>query len=142
MSAPGATLTIVPSKRWTIRPGAFDGVPGDLDRPKAFVAERLGKHAGVLTIVQTDYQLGKDSRIELGAWRYGASVPAIDGGSARDLRAYVSLEAPLPIAPSAQTVAGYIGTGAVQTGTFAARQSRALASPAPKPRWRRITRSS
>lgn len=134
MSASGATLTIVPSKRWTIRPGAFDGVPGDLDRPKAFVAERLGKHDGVLTIVQTDYQLGKDSRIELGAWRYGASVPVIDGGSARDLGAYASLEAPLPIAPRltawvrtgfadrrAQTVAGYIGAGAVQTGTFAAR---------------------
>ena len=134
VSAPGATLTIVPSKRWTIRLGAFDGVPGDLDRTKAFVARRLGKHDGVLTIVQTDYQLGKDSRIELGAWRYGASVPAIDGGSARDLGAYGSLEAPLPIAPRltawvrtgfadrrAQTVAGYIGAGAVQTGTFAAR---------------------
>lgn len=41
VSAPGATLTIAPSKRWTIRLGAFDGVPGDLDRTKAFVARRL-----------------------------------------------------------------------------------------------------
>lgn len=56
-------MTIVPSKRWAVRLGAFDGVPGDPDRPKAFVAEPLGKHDGLLTIVQTDYQLSKDSRI-------------------------------------------------------------------------------
>ena len=134
VSSPGATLTVVPSKRWTIRLGAFDGVPGDPDRPRAFAAERLGKHDGLLTIMQTDYQLSKDSRIELGAWRYSASVAAIDGGTAHGRGAYVSIEAPLPIAPRltawvrtgfadrrAQTVAGYIGAGAVQTGTFSAR---------------------
>jgi porin len=134
VSAPAVTLTIVPSKRWTFRLGAFDGVPGDPDRPKTFVAERLGEHDGLLTILQTDYQLSKDSRIEVGAWRYSASVPAIDAGYAHDRGAYVSLEAPLPIAPRltawvrtgladrrAQTVARYIGVGAVQTGTFAAR---------------------
>ena len=134
VSAPAVTLTIVPSKRWTFRLGAFDGVPGDPDRPKAFVAERLGKHDGLLAIVQIDYQLSKDSRIEAGAWRYSASVPAIDDGYAHDRGAYVSLEAPLAIAPRlttwvrtgladrrVQTVAGYIGAGAVQTGTFAER---------------------
>lgn len=36
-------VSIVPSNRWTIRLGAFDGVPGDPDRPKAFAAERLAK---------------------------------------------------------------------------------------------------
>jgi porin len=57
VSAPAVTLTIVPSKRWTFRLGAFDGVPGDPDRPKAFVAAKLGKHDGLLTIVQADYEL-------------------------------------------------------------------------------------
>jgi porin len=134
VSAPAVTLTIVPSKRWTFRLGAFDGVPGDPDRPKAFVAEKLGKHDGLLTVVQSDYQLSEESRIEVGAWRYSARVPAIDAGNAHDRGAYASVEAPLPIAPRvtawlragladrlAQTVAGYIGMGAVQTGTFRAR---------------------
>lgn len=134
VSSPGATVTIVPSQRWTIRLGAFDGVPGDPDRPKAFVAQKLGKHDGLQTIAQSDYQLSKVSRIEVGVWRYSASAPSIDGGSAHDRGGYVSLEAPLSIAPRltawvrtgfadrrAQTVAGYIGAGAVQTGTFAAR---------------------
>lgn len=134
VSAPGVTMTIVPSNRWTVRLGAFNGVPGDPDRPRAFVAERLGKHDGLLTIVQTDYQLSNDSRIEVGAWRYSASVAAVDAGYAHDRGAYASLEAPLPIAPRltawvrtgfanrrAQIVSGYIGVGAVQTGTFASR---------------------
>ena len=59
-------VSIVPSNRWTIRLGAFDGVPGDPDRPKAFAAERLGKNYGLLTILQTDYKLSKDSQVEAG----------------------------------------------------------------------------
>lgn len=134
VSSPGVTVTIVPSKRWTVRLGAFDGVPGDPERPRAFVAERLGRHDGLLTIVQTDYQLSKNSRIEFGAWRYSASVAAINGGTVHGRGAYVSLEAPLPIAPRLtawvrtgfadrrpQNVAGYLGAGTVQTGTFSAR---------------------
>ena len=134
VSAPGVTVTIVPSSRWIVRVGAFNGVPGDPGRPRAFLAERLGKHDGLLTIVQTDYQLSKSSRVEVGAWRYSASVPAIDDGFAHGRGAYASFEAPLPVAPRltawvrtgfanrrAQIVAGYIGVGAVQTGTFASR---------------------
>ena len=134
VSSPGVTLTIVPSERWTIRLGTFDGVPGDPDRPKAFVAERLGKHDGILAIMQADFQLSKNSRIEVGTWRYSASMRAIGVGYVHDGGAYASIEAPLPIAPRltawvrtgvadrhAQIVAGYFGVGAVQTGTFAAR---------------------
>ena len=134
VSSAGLTLTAVPSSRLTFRLGVFDGVAGDPDRPRAFVAERLGRHDGLLTIAQMDYQLSKESRIETGIWRYSAAVPAIDGGSAHDAGAYASIEAPLHFAPRvtgwvragvadhrAQTVAGYIGVGAVQQGTFAGR---------------------
>ncbi|GAC1571740.1 MAG: carbohydrate porin [Sphingomicrobium sp.] len=134
VSSAGLTLTAVPSSRLTFRLGVFDGVAGDPDRPRAFVAERLGRHDGLLTIAQLDYQLSKESRIETGIWRYTAAVPASDGGSAHDAGAYTSIEAPLHFAPRlsgwvragvadrhAQTVAGYIGMGAVQQGTFPGR---------------------
>ena len=134
VSAAGLTVTAVPSSRLTFRVGVFGGVPGDPDRPRAFVAERFGRHDGLLTIGQIDYQLSRDSRIEAGAWRYSAAVPAIDGGTAHDAGAYASFEAPLPLAPRltgwlragiagqhAQSVAGYAGIGAVQQGTFSGR---------------------
>lgn len=134
VTALGSTVTAVPNDKWTFRLGVFDGVAGDPARPRAFVAERLGKHDGLLTIVQADYQLSEDTRIEAGAWRYSAAVPAVDRGFAHDQGAYASIEAPLPILPRtsgwvrigfadsrAQTVAGYVGFGAVQSGTFADR---------------------
>ena len=134
VSSVGATVTAVPSARWTIRLGVFDGLPGDLDHPRAFVAERLGRHDGLLTIAQADLELSTNSRIETGAWHYTAAVPGIAGGIVHDAGAYASFEAPIPIAPRltgwvragfadrrAQAVAGYIGFGAVQQGTFAAR---------------------
>lgn len=62
VTALGSTLTADPNDKWTIRLGVFEGVPGDPTRPRAFVAERLGKHDGLLAILQTDYQLTKDTR--------------------------------------------------------------------------------
>jgi porin len=139
VSSAGFTVTAVPSSWLTIRLGIFDGVAGDPDRQRAFVAERLSPHDGLLTIAQGDYQLSKESRIETGLWRYTAAVPAIDGGVAHDAGGYASIEAPLPVAPRltgwvragvanhrAQTVAGYIGVGAVQQGTFPGRSDDRL----------------
>jgi porin len=134
VSALGATLTLVPSARWTFRAGAFDGLAGDPDRPKAFVAERLSKKDGVLAIVQADYQLTTASRLEFGAWNYSAQVMGVDGGLAHFRGVYASLDGPLPIVPRttawlragyvdhhAQAITGYLGFGAVQTGTIAGR---------------------
>ena len=134
VSSAGLTLTAVPSSRFTFRLGVFDGVPGDPDRPRAFLAQRFGRHDGVLTIAQADYQLSKASRIETGLWRYSAAVPAIDGGKTHDAGSYTSIEAPLPVAPrttgwvragianrQGQTVAGYLGLGAVQLGSLKGR---------------------
>lgn len=134
VSSAGLTLTAVPSSRMTFRVGVFGGVPGDPDRPRAFVAERFGRHYGVLTIAQADYFLSKESRIEAGIWRYSVAVPSIGRETARDAGAYASIEAPLPLAPRltgwvraglanqhAQTVAGYIGVGMVQQGILSGR---------------------
>ena len=136
VSAAGVTVTAVPSDKWTVRVGVFGGVPGDLDRPRAFVAERLDGQDGFLTIGQADYQLSKSSRVEAGLWRYSAGTEGILSGRPHDAGGYLSLEAPLPVAPRvtawvragfadsrAQAVAGYVGFGAVQVGTFAHRPS-------------------
>ncbi len=134
ITALGGTVTAVPSDKWTVRLGVFEGMPGDLTRPRAFFAQRLGKHDGLLTILQADYLLNKETRAEAGAWRYSAAVPAVEGGFAHDQGAYASIETPVAMLPRtsawvrigfsdsrAQTVAGYIGLGAVQSGTFAGR---------------------
>lgn len=131
VSALGATLTAVPSARWTFRLGLFDGIAGEPTRPRAFVAERLGPGDGLLAIGQIDYQLGQGSRIEGGAWHYTARVAGPRGDRASDQGAYLSVEAPIGLAPrlmgwvrtgfangDAQAVAGYVGAGLVQTGTF------------------------
>lgn len=139
VTAAGSTLTAVPNDKWTFRVGVFDGVPGDPARPRAFIAERLGHDDGLLAILQADYQLSKDTRIEAGAWRYSAALPAVDSGFAHDQGAYASMETPVPLLPRttgwirlgfaddrAQAVSGYIGLGAVQSGTFADRPDARL----------------
>lgn len=134
VSAVGTTVTFVPSDRWTFRVGVFDGVPGDLDRPRAFLAERMKGEDGLLTITQADLQLTKTSRLEAGLWHYTARMEGVLSGRPHAAGAFVSYEAPVPVAPRvtgwaragiadsrAQAVAGYIGIGAVQTGTFSGR---------------------
>lgn len=41
VTAAGVRASWLPSKRWTFRVAAFDGVPGNPDRPKEFVSIRL-----------------------------------------------------------------------------------------------------
>src|SRR5438270_36473 len=118
----------------------FDGVAGSPAHPGAFLAERLRPSDGVLLIGQADWQLTKNSRIEGGAWGYSAAQPGPAGDEAHDRGAYLSFEAPLRLLPRlafwmrggvanqrAQTIAGYLGGGLVQRGTFAGRPDDRLA---------------
>ena len=127
VSALGARLSWMPSKAWTFRIAAFDGVPGDPDRPKEFVNFRLRRKDGALTIVQADYRLGDDAKVEAGAWRYSASTPAPFHG--HDEGGYASISGPLPglkglsgwfragVADrGAQIVDSYLGAGLVAKG--------------------------
>ena len=94
----------------------------------------------MLLIGQADWQLTKNSRIEAGAWGYSAAQPGPAGDEAHDRGAYLSYEAPLRLLPHldfwvrggvanqrAQTIAGYLGGGLVQRGTFAGRPDDRLA---------------
>jgi porin len=136
VTSAGASVSLLLGKRWTFRLAAFDGVPGDPDRPKAFAVARLGHRDGALVIGQADYHLSDDATIEGGAWRYTAAVPAIDPARARvhDQGAYASLAAPIPgfkrlsgwiragVADGdAQPVSAYLGAGLVAQGLFAGR---------------------
>jgi porin len=134
VTAVGSTLTWVPSQEWTFRVGAFDGVAGSPAHPRAFFAERLKPGDGLFLIGQTDWQAGKDSRLEAGAWAYTAAQKGPDGRMARDRGAYISYEAPLDslphvnfwlrggfAQPRAQIIAGYLGGGVVQQGAIPGR---------------------
>ena len=140
VTAVGSTVTWVQSHQWTFRLGLFDGVAGSPTHPEAFLAERLRPSDGVLLIGQADWQLTKNSRIEGGVWGYSAGQPGPAGGRAHDHGAYLSYEAPLKLLPhldfwlragvanqKAQTIAGYLGGGVVQRGTFAGRPDDRLA---------------
>jgi porin len=145
-------LTWTPTPDWTLRGGLFDGVPGDPARPKAFAAVRLGGGYGTLAIAQIDRKLSRDVQLSLGAWRYSAQVPAVDGrGMRTDAGVYGFIEGPLPgaqawkgwvrvghAAPGAQLVSGYLGAGMTRASPIRGRAddqlgfavSHAVISPA------------
>lgn len=132
VSALAVRLSWLPSKKWTARLAAFDGVPGDPDRPNAFVVAHLAPSDGQLLVGQVDYHLSDTAKVEAGIWHYTASVAAIDRsviGNRHDQGAYISFESPLPMfdhvsawlrlgaaSGEAQTVKTYVGTGVVAQG--------------------------
>ncbi|WP_345840594.1 carbohydrate porin [Sphingomonas oligophenolica] len=122
-------MSWLPSKRWTFRVAAFDGVSGDPGRPAVFVSARLSPRDGALVIGQADYHLSDAARIEVGLWRYSRALPAIGPGAAHDQGIYASLDTPVPHAKgwrawgraglasgSVQAVSGYLGAGLVRQG--------------------------
>jgi porin len=132
VSAAGVRASWLPSKRWTFRGAAFDGVPGDPDHPKAFVRIRLGADDGALLIAQTDYHISDSAKVEAGVWHYTVPIAA-DGltRKAPDQGAYLSIEGPVPSLKGwsawlragvangrAQIVSSYVGTGLIAQGLF------------------------
>ena len=99
VSSLGLRVSWLPSKQWTFRVAAFDGVPGDPLHPKSFVSIRLRGDDGALLIGQADYHITDKTKIEVGGWRYSAAVPSVDPSSIRrrhDQGVYASIEGPLP----------------------------------------------
>lgn len=139
VSAAGVRLSFLPTKKWTLRVAAFDGVSGDPDRPKEFVSERLARADGALLIGQADYHLSDSAKIEAGLWHYTALRPSLivtPGRASHDQGGYVSVEGPIPGAKDwaawgriglasaeAQIVDRYIGFGVVRTGPFSGRKN-------------------
>lgn len=80
----------------TVRAAAFDGVPGDLDRPEALAAVDLAEEDGALIIGQADVAGTSGLRVSMGVWRYSESYAPSETGEPRaDRGAYASIEGPL-----------------------------------------------
>jgi porin len=129
VSALGLQLGWTVTKALSLHAAAFDAVPGDLARPKRFVAVKLDD--GALLIGQADYHFGKGAQASLGVWGYTEPFDAIaDPGRRLQARpgVYGSVEGPLPgpwkprgwlragtADGRVQAVSGYFGAGVVWT---------------------------
>ncbi len=92
-----------------VRAAAFDGVPGDLDRPEALAAVDLAEDDGALIIGQADVTGEGGLRVSMGVWRYTESFAPSETGERRsDRGAYASIEGPL--APRAG-LSGWVRVG-------------------------------
>lgn len=120
-----------PSERWSFRLAAFDGVPGDPNRPAAFAAVRLYSKSGALLIGEVNWKPARDVKAALGMWHYTGTLDRIDGsGTSRSGRgAYAFAAAPIPHTSgwsgwlragvadgSVQSVSGYVGAGITAKG--------------------------
>ena len=135
VSSLGLRLSWLPSQKWTFRVAAFDGVAGDPDRPKAFVAVRLARRDGALLIAEADYHLSDAATVAAGAWGYTADQVLASGFAPhRDRGFYASIEGPIPgqtiwrawaragVADGdAQIVRSYLGLGLVGQGVWRSR---------------------
>lgn len=135
VSSFGLRVSFLPSKKWTFRLAAFDGVPGDPERPDQFVSIRLHESDGALLIGQADYHLSDKAKIEAGVWRYTALMRSLDQtGRGGAQGAYISMEGPLPKIDkwsgwiragvddgAVQQVGGYLGAGLVGQGIIRGR---------------------
>jgi porin len=140
VSSLGLRLSWTPNKHWTGRVAILDGVPGDPDRPRAFVVARLAPMDGALTIGQVDYRWSETGRLAIGLWRYSLSRPTLDGVTARhDQGFYMEAESALPgsthwtgwlrfgrAAGSMQQVDGYWGGGVTGKGLLPTRKDDRL----------------
>lgn len=140
VSSLGIRASWTPSKRWTARLAVLDGVPGDPDRQRLFVAARLAPRDGALTIGQFDWRWSEKGRVALGVWRYSLARPTLDEGSSRhDQGWYAEIESALPgsthwngwlrygrAAGSVQQVDGYLGAGLTGKGLLAGRKEDRL----------------
>jgi porin len=137
VSSLGFRISWLPSRAWTFRLAAFDGVPGDPKDPDTFVSVKLDRSDGALLIGQADYHLSDKAKIEAGAWRYSTAFPDILPSTSHmhpDQGAYISIEGPLPKLEkwsgwtrlgvangSVQQVGAYFGAGLVGQGIIEGR---------------------
>jgi porin len=78
-TALAATAFYRPAEGWTTQLGVFDGVAGDPQHRRRFVAVELSARDGALIIGQVEKRFGDAARLEAGAWTYTADFAALDG---------------------------------------------------------------
>ena len=75
-TALAVTSVYRPTDGWTLQAGVFDGVAGDPNHQKRFVAFKF--NGGALLVAQVERRFGDTARLEAGAWTYTAAFDALD----------------------------------------------------------------
>ncbi len=73
----GVTAFWRPAPGWAAQLGLFDGVAGDPEDLRRFVAIELSARGGALAIGQVERRWGNALRLEAGAWAYTAAFDAL-----------------------------------------------------------------
>jgi porin len=132
----GGEAAWTPSKRFTFRAAALDGVSGDPAHQSAFVIVRLKGSDGALLIGQADWNFADNAQASIGAWSYTAATPHLDpariGGDRQSgVYAFVDGQITKSVAawvrlgvanPSVAVVSNFEGAGVVWTAPFASRR--------------------
>ena len=110
-----------PSKRFTFRAAALDGVSGDPAHPGAFVIARLRASDGLLLLGQTDWNISDQAQVSIGAWGYTAPTQRIDParpGQERQAGVYAFVDGPISKSLSAWVRVGYANPAVDQVSSF------------------------
>lgn len=76
VTAVALTGFVRPSEGWTLKLGAFDGVPGDPELPRRTTI-RLNREEGALLVAEGERRFGETGRAALGVWGYTAKFDAM-----------------------------------------------------------------
>ena len=126
-----------PTKSFTLRVGAFDGVSGDPAHQGAFVDVRLRGSDGAFLIGQADWSFADNAQASVGVWSYTAATPRIDParpGEERQSGAYAFIDGPISKSlsawirvgvdnPGVEVVSNFFGAGVVWNAPFPSRKS-------------------
>ena len=110
----GAVVGTPLAAGWTVKAGAFDGLPGDPDRHRRNHF-RLSQSDGALLVLETAWTQDEGPRLAFGLWRHTrwGRDGARTGDPPRAAGAYGLLEAPLG-ARGAGQVNGFVRAGVTQ----------------------------
>lgn len=134
----GMEIQVAPSETLHFAAAIFNGVPRDLDHPRALAAISRGKNDGVMAIGQGDWTSPKGVHWSAGLWRHSADFTPLDPDLHKTISgqmgAYGLVEAPLPFLKDTMAwirvaaaednssfLSHYVGGGVSRTGLFAAR---------------------
>jgi porin len=137
VSSAGARGIWTPSKTFTLRVGAFDGISGDPAHQGAFVNVRLRGTDGAFLIGQADWNFADNAQASVGVWGYTAPTPGIDParpGEQRQSGVYAFIDGPISKSlnawvrfgvdnPSVEVVSNFLGAGVVWNAPFPSRKS-------------------
>jgi porin len=137
VSAFGVRGLWTPTKRFTLRLAALDGVAGDPAHQGAFVIVRLRGSDGALLIGQADWNFADNAQASVGVWGYTAPTPRIDPsrpGGERQSGVYAFVDGPIAKSlnawirvgvsnPAVDIVSSFFGGGVVWNAPFPSRKS-------------------